>query len=157
MTGHRAQGIAGAALAYAALALTNLPVCVLAAHLGPLYAWGLGGQPGECCAAWWRAGSARRSPAAFLLPAVGLLYHANSASLFNHSWTENLLFFSRPNGRLRSFGAAPCSSPAWALLCCGMPPRGRWAWLRAPGLPRALAMLLFGALALTCVVSLPSG
>jgi hypothetical protein len=160
--GHRAQGLVGAALAYAALAVTNLPVCVLAAHLGPLYAWGLGGNRAvlRCLVA---GGIGAALAAAFLLPAVGLLSQANSASLFNDSWTDNLLFFSRPDGRLALIWGTTLFVASFGLLLLrdaaaapsAQPSTRRWAWLRAPGLPRALAMLLLGALALTCVVSLP--
>ena len=150
--GRRAAGIAGAALAYAALALTNLPVCCLAAHLGPLYAWGLAGRRGalRCLLA---GGLGAALAGAFLLPAIGLLQHANSASLFNQSWAENLLFFSRPNGRLLIiWGSTLLSAGLGLFLLRDVAP---WPRLRAPGLPRALAILLLGSLALTCVVSLP--
>ena len=148
----RAEGLAGAALAYAALAVTNLPVCVLAAHLGPLYAWGLGGRRGaaRCLLA---GGIGAALAAAFLLPAVGLLGHANAASLFNDSWTENLLLFSPLNGKLVVIWAATllASGLGLGLLRDAAP----WPRLRASGLPRALAVLLLGSLALTCVLSLP--
>ncbi|MFC7474966.1 hypothetical protein ACFQS7_11410 [Dankookia sp. GCM10030260] len=150
--GRRAQGIAGAALAYGALAITNLPVCCLAAHLGPLYAWGLDGRRGllRCLLA---GGLGAALAAAFVLPAVGLLRHANSASLFNDSWTENLMFFSRLDGKLLVIWGA-------TLLAVGLGlgllrDAASWPRLRLPGLLRALAVLLLGSLALTCVVTLP--
>ena len=150
--GRRVTGIAGAALAYAALALTNLPVCVLAAHLGPLYAWGLGGRRGalRCLLA---GGVGAALAAAFLLPAVGLLQHANSASLFNPSWTENLLFFSRPNGRLLVIWGSTLLAAGLGLAL--LRDVALWPRLRTPGLARGLAVLLLGSLALTCVVSMP--
>ncbi|WP_431269581.1 hypothetical protein [Dankookia sp. P2] len=150
--GHRAQGLAGAALAYAALALTNLPVCCLAAHLGLLYAWGLGGRRAllRCLVA---GGLGAGVAGAFLLPALGLLEHANAASLFNDSWTDNLLFFSRPEGKLLVIWGAMllAAGLGLALLRDAAP----WPQLRAPGLPRALAVLLLGSLALSCVLTLP--
>ena len=150
--GRRATGIAGAALAYAALALTNLPVCCLAAHLGPLYAWGYGGRRValRCLVA---GGVGAALAAAFLVPAVGLLRHANAASLFNPSWTENLLFFSPLNEKLLLiWGATILAAVLGCVLLRDVAP---WPRLRAPGLPRALAILLLGSLALTCVISLP--
>ncbi|TDH60854.1 hypothetical protein E2C06_19725 [Dankookia rubra] len=150
--GSRAQGLVGAALAYAALALTNLPVCCLAAHLGPLYAWGLGGRRAmlRCVLA---GGLGAALAAAFLLPALGLLAHANAASLFNDSWTENLMLFTGITGKLAViWGATLLAAGLGLLLLRDAAPRAAW---RAPGLPRALAVLLLGALALTCVISLP--
>ncbi|TDH59714.1 hypothetical protein E2C06_25880 [Dankookia rubra] len=150
--GRRAQGIAGAALAYAALALTNLPVCCLAAHLRPLYAWGLGGRRGalRCLLA---GGLGAALAGAFLLPAVGLLRHANSASLFNPSWAENLLFYSPPNSRLLIIWGSTLLAAGLGLAL--LRDAATWPRLRAPGLLRALAVLLLGSLVLTCVVSLP--
>jgi hypothetical protein len=152
VAGHRAEGITGAALAYGALALTNLPVCCLAAHLGPLYAWGLGGRRGllRCLLA---GGLGAALTAAFLLPAMGLLRHANAANLFNDSWTANLMFFSRPNAKLLLIWGSTLLAAGIGLgMLRDVAP---WPRLRAPGLPRALAVLLLGSLALTCVVSLP--
>lgn len=147
-----AAGIAGTALAYAALALTNLPVCCLAAHLGPLYAWGLGGWRAALrCLLAGLLGAALAG--AFLLPAIGLLQHANAASLYNPSWTENLLLFSRLNGKLVVIWGATLLAAGLGLAL--LRDAGPWSRLRAPGLPRALALLLLGAFALTCVVSLP--
>lgn len=151
-TGRRAVGITGTALAYGVLALTNLPACCLAAHLGPLYAWGLGGRWAalRCLLA---GGIGAALAAAFLLPAVGLLEHANAASLFNDSWTENLLLFSPVTIKLAIiWGATLLAAGLGLLLLRDAVP---WSRLRAPGLPRALATLLLGSLALTSVLTLP--
>jgi hypothetical protein len=146
--GRRAEGIPAVALAYAALAITNLPIGCLAAHLGPLYAWGYGGRWAALRSLFGGAAGAALA-ATFLLPALGLLRHANSAGLFNDSWRENLLFYTRLDGRLALIWGATLLSGAigaW-LLRAAAPVRWR-AWLGAPGLPRGLTVLLVASLGL---------
>jgi len=151
-SGSRAEGVGATALAYAALALTNLPVCCLAAHLGPLYAWGVGGRR-----TLWRSllagGLGAALAGAFLLPALALLKHANAADLFNDSWRENLLFFAPLTPKLAIFGGSTLVAAGLGLVL--LRDAAPWPALRAPGLARGLAALLLGSLALSCVVSLP--
>jgi hypothetical protein len=153
--GRQAKGIPAVALAYAALALTNLPICTLAAHLGPLYAWAYGGRLAALRSLIGGAAGAALA-AAFLLPAFGLLRHSNAAELFNPSWRDNLLVFTTPNGwlaliwgsMLLAFGLG-----LW-LLRAAAPGAGR-SWRTTPGLLRALATLLLAAFALATVLTLP--
>ncbi len=149
--GKGGQGLPGLALAYAALALTNLPTCALAAHFGPLYAWGYGGW----CAAWRSLGGGLIGAAlagCFLLPAFGLLPAANGATLFNPSWRENLMFFAPPTKRLLVIWAS-----AWATLAVGLAA----VWIAhpqpmlRPGWPRALLLLLVGSFLAMTVLALP--
>ncbi|GGC48313.1 hypothetical protein GCM10011504_28470 [Siccirubricoccus deserti] len=145
-------GIPLVALAYAALALTNLPLCTFAAHLGPIYAWAYGGRRAALHSLLGGALGAALA-AAFLLPAIGLLRQSNSAEMFNPSWRENLLGYTAPEARLL---------PIWGggLIAFGC---GLWLWRRAartsgwrqPGLMRALPALLLGSFALGCVLTLP--
>jgi hypothetical protein len=145
-------GLPAIALAYAALALTNLPICTLAAHFGPLYAWAYGGrQVAFRCLLGGVIGAALA--AAFLLPAIGLLGESNAAALFNPSWRANLLGYAALENRLLLVWAAgavalACSLWLWRLAL----PGGGWP---RPGLGRALGALVLGSAVLTCVVSLP--
>lgn len=146
----RDAAVPGIALAYAALALTNLPLCALAAHLGPAYAWAVGGRAGLLRAMAGGAGGAALA-AAFLLPAFGLLRHVNAAGLFNPSWTDNLLGYSPPDARLLLTWACLLGS---AALGVSLWRRAGWGGM-APGWRRGLAVLLLGGLGLASVVSLP--
>lgn len=144
--------ILGIALAYGALALTNLPLCVLAAHLGPLYAWGYAGRAGLVRAVLGGLAGAGLA-GAFLLPAIGLLPSANAAEAFNPSWRENLMFFSEVRPLLAvTWGAilVTLGCGVW-LMRAGRPA----ARLAVAGWPRALLVLLVAASALTTVVTLP--
>jgi hypothetical protein len=153
--GRRAADFPAVALVYAALALTNLPLCVLAAHLGPLYAWAYGDRATALRSLIAGIAGAALA-AAFLLPAFGLMRHSNTADLFNPSWRDNLLFFTPLNGpRAVIWGSTllTVGCGLWFLRVAAM--RATPGWLAAPGLPRALATLLVAAFALTTVFTLP--
>ncbi|MBX6744240.1 MAG: hypothetical protein IRY87_19575, partial [Acetobacteraceae bacterium] len=155
--GRRFRGIPALALAYAALALTNLPACTLAAHLGPLYAWAYAGKRALLrCILGGMAGAGLA--ACFLVPAFGLLGATNPPGLFDPSWHDTLMFYA-PLGaerHLRIFRLLSWGSAAFPFLV------GLWLWRlrgsagwRHPGLPRAALVLLLSAFALTTVVTLP--
>lgn len=157
--GRRSQGIPALALAYAALALTNLPACALAAHLGPLYAWGFAGKWALLrCILGGMAGAGMA--ACFLVPAFGLLGATNPAGLFDPSWRDTLMFYAPlgPERHLRIFRLLSWGSAVFPFLV------GLWLWLwrlrsgggwMHPGLPRAALVLLLSAFALTTVLTLP--
>ena len=153
--GRKAEGIPAVALAYAALALTNLPLCTLAAHLGPLYAWAYGGRFAALRSLVGGATGAALA-AAFLLPAFGLLRQSNSAELFNPSWRDNLLLFTPLEIRLALIWGSMLLALGLGLWLLQVAGAGiKRPWLTPPGLPRALAVLLLAGFALATVLTLP--
>ncbi|TDG28061.1 hypothetical protein [Paracraurococcus ruber] len=162
--GRRSEGIAGLALAYAALALTNLPTCALAAHLGPLYALGYAGRRGLVRTILGGIAGALLA-ACFLVPAIGLLRYANAADVFNPLWRFNMLGYSAPSRYVLvvwGSGVLMAGLGAWLLPTAigrGFGPPGgwpgRWQVLQRRGLPRALALLGAAGFLLSTVVALP--
>jgi hypothetical protein len=153
--GRRTEGIAVLAMVYAALALTNLPTCALAAHLGPLYAFGYAGWRGLLRAVLGGAAGAMLA-AAFLVPALSLLRYANAAKFFNPLWQDNLLGYSIPDRFVWLIWASGILMFILGLLLL-RPAFGAMlpAQLTRPGLPRALALLLVVGFALSTVLALP--
>lgn len=153
--GRRSEGIAMLALAYAALALTNLPTCALAAHLGPLYAFGYAGRRGLVRAVLGGIAGALLA-AAFLVPAIGLLRYANAAELFNPLWQDNMLGYSVPSRYVLVIWASGVLMLGLILLL-GRPALGQALrpQLLRPGFPRALALLGAISFLLSSVIALP--
>ena len=154
----RGRGLAGLGLGFAALAMTHVPTCALAAHLLPLYALGYGGwRAAWRCLLGGALGAALA--ACFLLPAFGLMGASGASTLSNPTWQDMLMFWS-PLGevahwrhfRLIVWGAG------WATLLLGLAMAWRLrhagGW-RAGGLGRAALVLLLAAFGLMTVVSLP--
>ena len=78
--GRDGRFLPGLALAFAALAPTHLPTCVLMAHLAPLYAWAYAGPRAALLVLGGGLAGAGLS-ACFTLPAMGLLKQANFEGL----------------------------------------------------------------------------
>jgi hypothetical protein len=91
------RGLPALALAFAALAMTHLPTCVLVAHLAPLYAWAYAGPR----AAMWGLGGGVAGAglsACFILPAMGLLRDASFEGLEDGTWEGSLFLYGLPKG-----------------------------------------------------------
>ena len=151
-----ASGIVPLALVFAALALTHLPTCAIAAHLAPLYALAYAGRRGLLpCLAGGAAGAGLA--ACFVLPALGLLPDTNAESLDATAWAGSLLFYGLPAGPREwvEFLLLVWAAAALALLAALA---FRWlAGLAArTQFGRAAMVLLLAATALMTVVTLPA-
>lgn len=149
------EGIPALALAFAALAMTHLPGCVLAAHLVPLYALAYGGARGALRAGLGGLGGAGLA-ACFLLPAAVLLREMSFEGRDDGTWAGSLLFWARLEGAaewrqflLMVWGAAILA------LAAGL--GGRWLAAEAGPRPlrRAALLLLLAAFALMTAATLP--
>lgn len=149
-------GIIPLALAFAALALTHLPTCSVAAHLAPIYALAYAGPRGLLpCLAGGAAGAGLAG--CFVLPALGLLPETNAEGLDAAAWTGNLLLYGLPRGSadwlaflLMVWAAAALA----ALAALGF--RGLAGPAARTPLGRAALALLLAATALMTVVTLPA-
>lgn len=153
--GRRTEGLPALACIYAALAMTNLPTCALAAHLGPLYALGYAGWRGFGRSVLGGILGALLA-AAFLVPAFGLLRETNPADFHNPWWKENMLGYSAPSPYLLVIWGSGLLMVGLGLgllrPALGGTPR---AGLLAPGLPRALLVLFAASTWLATVLAYP--
>jgi hypothetical protein len=148
------------AMAWAALALTHVATCVLAMHVGLLYAWAYGGTRALLRTALGGLAGAGLA-ACYLLPAFGMREASNVAWLeLNEAWRDGLMFLGIPGPgrrndlifRLLVWGAA------WFVLLGALllawRARSAWNW-RHPGIARAALALLLGGFALMTVLATP--
>ena len=149
------RGLPALALAFAALAMTHLPTCVLVAHLAPLYAWAYAGPR----AALWVLGGGVAGAglsACFILPAMGLLGDANFEGLEDGTWEGSLFLYGLPRG---DFGWIQFLVIIWAAAAlAGL---GTLAFRHLAGTAargpfgRAALLLLAVSAALMTVLTLP--
>lgn len=146
----------GLALAFAALAMTHLPTCVLVGHLIPLYAWAYGGVPGlRRCLVAGALGAGLAG--CFLIPAYFLLSNTSTDhTLGNINWYQNLLFWGLPTSGLQGmvFISGVWGSAGLALLAALI--FRRYAGRRGSvSLAPAALILLLSAAAIMTVLTLP--
>lgn len=149
------RGLPALALAFAALALTHLPTCVLVAHLAPLYAWAYAGPRAALLVLGGGVAGAGLS-ACFILPAMGLLREANFEGLEDGTWEGSLFLYGLPQGDsgwlqfLAIIWGAATLAGLGALIfrhLGGAAARGRFG--------HAALVLLIAAAALMTVLTLP--
>jgi len=154
--GRRGEGIAGLAVVFAALAMTHLPGCVLAAHLVPAYAWALGGPRAALRVALGGVAGAGLA-ACFLLPAAGLLREMNFEGLEDGTWTRHMLGLAWPDA---SVPAGSFLLGVWAAAAVAVMAALGFAWLgrgaAGGGLRRAALVLLGASAALMTVLTWPA-
>jgi hypothetical protein len=141
------RGVAGMALAYAALAITHLPTTILAVPFGLLYAFGRGG-PGLVVRSGLGGAIGAALAGAFLVPALGLIDAAYPAGLYAFVGWPRPLFAEIPWDEKRYL------LPIWMAWILGVAALA-WLWRdriralrwREAG-PGQAALLLFAAAAL---------
>mgnify|MGYP001453221723 CR=1 FL=1 len=141
------------ALAFAALALTHLPITALVAHLAPLYAAAYGGRRAALLTLLGGVAGAGLA-ACFILPAAALLPQLNFEGMEDGTWRNSLAFFSPLAGNPTwvRFLLMVWASAALAVLA------GLFFRLAIPvasPLRRAGTLLLLAAAALMTVLTLP--
>jgi hypothetical protein len=148
------------AMVWAALALTHVATCVLAMHVGLLYAWAYGATHALLRTAL--GGLAGGGLAAcYLLPAFGMREASNVAWLgLNEAWRDGLMFLEIPGPGRRNdlVFRVVVWGVAWFVLLGALwlawQARSAWNWLR-PGMARAALALLLGSFALMTVLAAP--